>query len=91
MSYADASAASRLPRSLEPEMMDGEQEAREYGAMDHREVNARFVADLLAVGAPLRRVLDVGTGTAVVAPLGIPAGPVRSTSDRHWTLAYVKP
>src|SRR5690348_6820679 len=55
-----------LPRVLEPEAMDLPQEALDYDAMDHREVNARFVSDLLdamggAVGGP---VLDVGTGTA---------------------------
>jgi ubiquinone/menaquinone biosynthesis C-methylase UbiE len=55
-----------LARTPEPEVMDTEQEARDYDAMDHREVNARFVADLLAVGVPLRRVLDVGTGTALI-------------------------
>jgi ubiquinone/menaquinone biosynthesis C-methylase UbiE len=62
-----------LERVLEAEVMDTEAEARDYDAMDHREVNARFVADLLAAlervavqreaASPLR-VLDVGTGTA---------------------------
>jgi ubiquinone/menaquinone biosynthesis C-methylase UbiE len=57
-----------LPRTLETEVMDTEQEARDYDAMDHREVNARFVDDLLAAaaGVPLQRVLDVGTGTALI-------------------------
>jgi len=55
-----------LARVLEPEAMDLPQEARDYDAMDHREVNARFVADFLdanqgAAGGP---ILDVGTGTA---------------------------
>ena len=37
-----------LARTLETEVMDTEEEARDYDAMDHREVNARFCADLLA-------------------------------------------
>lgn len=61
---------SRLSRVLEPEVMDTEEEADDYDAMDHAEVNARFCADLLAVGgdvlAPGARVLDVGTGTALI-------------------------
>jgi ubiquinone/menaquinone biosynthesis C-methylase UbiE len=57
---------SPLPRTLEPEVMDTEQEARDYDAMDHAEVNARFCDDLLAMGRPLGRVLDVGTGTALI-------------------------
>jgi ubiquinone/menaquinone biosynthesis C-methylase UbiE len=49
--------------------MDSEQEARDYDAMDHGEVNARFCDDLLTAHAPgrPRRVLDVGTGTALIA------------------------
>jgi ubiquinone/menaquinone biosynthesis C-methylase UbiE len=55
-----------LPRVLEPEAMDTPEEARDYDAMDHAEVNARFVADFLAVHGPWRggTALDVGTGTA---------------------------
>ena len=55
-----------LPRVLEPEAMDTFKEAREYDAMDHSEVNARFVADFLATHGPCRggEVLDVGTGPA---------------------------
>ncbi len=55
-----------LPRTLEPEVMDTEEEARDYDAMDHGQVNARFCDDLLATGAHLGRVLDVGTGTALI-------------------------
>src|SRR5579863_7419407 len=55
-----------LPRTLEPEVMDTEEEARDYDAMDHAQVNARFCDDLLATGARLGRVLDVGTGTALI-------------------------
>ncbi len=59
-----------LKRILEPEVMDSPAEARDYDAMDHAEVNRRFVADLLAAG-PLSgdlvgEVLDLGTGTAQI-------------------------
>ncbi len=37
-----------LERVLEPEVMDSPEEASDYDAMDHREVNRRFVEDLLA-------------------------------------------
>ena len=56
--------ATQLPRTLEPEVMDTEEEARDYDAMDHAEVNARFVSDLLAFRPRIGEVLDVGTGTA---------------------------
>lgn len=69
-----------IPRVLEPEVMDTPQEAADYNAMDHTEVNRAFVDDLLAVlGESVRsltaasrtprspvRVLDVGTGTALI-------------------------
>jgi ubiquinone/menaquinone biosynthesis C-methylase UbiE len=55
-----------LPRVLEPEVMDSDEEARDYDAMDHGAVNARFCEDLLALEPDLRRTLDVGTGTAQI-------------------------
>ena len=57
-----------LPRVLEPEVMDTPEEALDYNAMDHAEVNDRFVADLLAFhGRPASGDwLDVGTGTALI-------------------------
>ncbi len=57
-----------LPRTLEPEAMDSPDEAREYDAMDHAEVNRKFVADLLDAGfrAEEGEALDVGTGTALI-------------------------
>ena len=55
-----------LPRTLEPEVMDTAAEAADYDAMDHRQVNALFVADFLAVEPQPGRVLDVGTGTAQI-------------------------
>jgi ubiquinone/menaquinone biosynthesis C-methylase UbiE len=61
-----------IPRTLEPELMDTPAEARDYDAMDHTEVNQRFVEDLLhfakqsAESETPRRLLDVGTGTALI-------------------------
>lgn len=60
-----------LPRTLEPEVMDTEEDASEYDLMNHEEVNRRFVADWgaacqqtrMALDRPLL-MLDVGTGTA---------------------------
>jgi ubiquinone/menaquinone biosynthesis C-methylase UbiE len=58
-----------IPRVLEPEVMDTSEDASDYDAMDHAEVNRRFVDDLLAglTGMPQQgSVLDVGTGTAQI-------------------------
>jgi ubiquinone/menaquinone biosynthesis C-methylase UbiE len=55
-----------LLRVLEPEVMDSIEEARDYDAMDHGQVNRAFVADFLAVWAGAGPVLDVGTGTAQI-------------------------
>jgi ubiquinone/menaquinone biosynthesis C-methylase UbiE len=57
-----------LTRILEPEVMEGDQDAREYDAMDHAAVNAQFVTDLLRTLAdlPFLHVLDLGTGTAQI-------------------------
>jgi ubiquinone/menaquinone biosynthesis C-methylase UbiE len=55
-----------LPRVLEPEVMDSIEEAHDYDAMDHAQVNALFVADFLAVWDGRGPVLDVGTGTAQI-------------------------
>src|SRR4051794_6741996 len=56
-----------LPRTLEPEVMDSAEEARDYDAMDHGAVNRLFVADFLAAWADgSGPVLDVGTGTAQI-------------------------
>jgi ubiquinone/menaquinone biosynthesis C-methylase UbiE len=55
-----------IARVLEPEAMETAEEVRQYDAMDHSAVNARFVEDFLAVHGPCRGglILDVGTGTA---------------------------
>jgi ubiquinone/menaquinone biosynthesis C-methylase UbiE len=60
-----------LPRILEPEVMDSDQEALDYDTMDHTAVNRVFVDDLLTacVAPPTHRlgdVLDLGTGTALI-------------------------
>jgi len=55
-----------LERVLEPEVMDTEQDAREYDEMDHSEVNRRFACDFLALHRGPWPVLDVGTGTALI-------------------------
>jgi ubiquinone/menaquinone biosynthesis C-methylase UbiE len=55
-----------LERVLEPEVMDTELEARDYDRMDHREVNRRFVDDLMSLPGDVTKVLDVGTGTAQI-------------------------
>src|SRR5581483_7142239 len=55
-----------LPRVLEPEVMDSADEARDYDAMDHAQVNRVFVADFLACGPADGAILDVGTGTAQI-------------------------
>lgn len=60
-----------IDRILEPEVMDTVVEAESYNAMDHGEVNRRFVDDFLAAhsgipAADLSPVLDLGTGTALI-------------------------
>jgi ubiquinone/menaquinone biosynthesis C-methylase UbiE len=65
-----------LPRTLEPEVMDSAEEAADYDAMDHAEVNRLFAHDCLEAwrcvdsteGRELApdRWLDVGTGTALI-------------------------
>ena len=85
-----------LKRTLEPEVMDTADDAREYDAMDHAAVNAVFVDDLLAAmsdwsqggwgrasASPQQRVLhilDLGAGTAQ-----IPIELARRAPDVHIT------
>jgi ubiquinone/menaquinone biosynthesis C-methylase UbiE len=61
-----------IPRVLEPEAMETAEDVRQYDAMDHDEVNARFVADFLQTHGVSRggEILDVGTGTARI-PIGL--------------------
>jgi len=61
-----------LNRILEPEVMDSPEEATDYDSMDHREVNRRFVDDVLAALSEFcilnseLDILDLGTGTALI-------------------------
>lgn len=61
-----------LPRTLEPELMDTADDAREYDAMDHAAVNEIFVTDLLrslaeaSLERPALNLLDLGAGTAQI-------------------------
>jgi ubiquinone/menaquinone biosynthesis C-methylase UbiE len=57
---------SRLPRILEPEVMDSAEESRDYDAMDHSAVNRVFVTDFLAEWNGAGRILDAGAGTAQI-------------------------
>jgi ubiquinone/menaquinone biosynthesis C-methylase UbiE len=63
-----------IPRVLEPEAMETAEEVRQYDAMDHSEVNTRFVNDFLTAHGPCRggEILDVGTGTARI-PIALAA------------------
>jgi AGZA family xanthine/uracil permease-like MFS transporter len=58
--------AGAVMRTLEPEVMDSEEEASAYDDMDHTAVNRAFVDDLLAGGPVGERVVDLGTGTALI-------------------------
>lgn len=73
-----------IARVLEPEVMDRPEEAREYDAMDHSSVIARFVADFLDAHGAGRggELLDVGTG-----PARIPIALCRA--DRHFRILGV--
>lgn len=55
-----------LERVPEPEVMDTAEEAADYDAMDHADVNRAFCTDFLAIAPAPKRVLDVGTGTALI-------------------------
>ena len=62
-----------LQRVLEPEVMDTANEALDYNAMDHSQVNRLFVDDFLMAlgGADFKStkqlsVFDAGTGTALI-------------------------
>jgi ubiquinone/menaquinone biosynthesis C-methylase UbiE len=84
-----------IPRVLEPEVMDTAEEAADYDAMDHAEVNARFAADFAAFLGPRSspRVLDVGTGTARIPILlcgQIANASIVATDLSHQMLAIAK-
>ena len=53
-----------LERVLEPEVMDTEEEAAEYAAIDPNEASRLFVDEAIAFSPEARRILDMGTGPA---------------------------
>lgn len=55
----------KLERVLEPEVMDTPEEARDYNAMDHAEVNRVFVTDLLTELQDVLRPGDCGEDAGV--------------------------
>jgi ubiquinone/menaquinone biosynthesis C-methylase UbiE len=58
-----------LSRVLEPEVMDSQEDAHDYDAMDHREVNRLFVSEFLRAADSrhlMGEILDLGTGTAQI-------------------------
>jgi ubiquinone/menaquinone biosynthesis C-methylase UbiE len=57
---------SNLSRVLEPELIESQEEAFDYDAMDHLEANQKFVNDLLAAERVAGEVLDLGTGPAAI-------------------------
>ena len=67
---ATTAPSASITRVLEPEVMDTAEEADDYDAMDHGDVNRAFCADALQAlptGTKERvRVLDLGTGTALI-------------------------
>lgn len=58
-----------LHRVLEPEVMDTEEDAREYDAIDNAEVNAAFVDEAAALAPDSGDLLDVGCGPGQIAVL----------------------
>ncbi|WP_013322730.1 class I SAM-dependent methyltransferase [Gloeothece verrucosa] len=53
-----------MQRILEPEVMDTQEEALEYDAMDFTEVNNAFAQRAMELAPNIAKVLDAGTGTA---------------------------
>ncbi|MEK6237023.1 MAG: class I SAM-dependent methyltransferase [Planctomycetales bacterium] len=80
-----------LTRVLEPEVMDAEEEARDYDYMDHDEVNRSFAADWLQLRPDVSNVLDLGTGTALI-PIEIcrqvPEAHLTGVELGEWMLKY---
>lgn len=55
-----------LPRTPEPKTLSPLEEAVQYDAMDHQEVNLQFVEDLCAAGPVGPHVVDLGCGPAAI-------------------------
>ena len=58
-----------LERTLEPEVMDTEEDAREYEAIDNSAVNAELVDHALRIAPPRGDAIDIGAGPGHVAVL----------------------
>lgn len=55
-----------MDRIVEPEVMDTQEAAEAYDAMEHGEVDRAFVDRVVALGASNGHFLDVGTGPAQI-------------------------
>ena len=55
-----------MNRIVEPEVMDTQEAAEAYDAMEHGEVDQAFVDQVIALGASNGHFLDVGTGPAQI-------------------------
>ena len=55
-----------MNRLVEPEVMDTQEAAEAYDAMEHGEVDQAFVDRVVALGADTGHFLDVGTGPAQI-------------------------
>ena len=58
-----------LERVLEPEVMETEEDAREYEAIDNSTVNAEFVNQALRIASSRGEAIDIGAGPGHVAVL----------------------
>ena len=61
-----------MNRIVEPEVMDTQEAAEAYDAMEHGEVDRAFVDRVIALGASAGHFLDVGTGPAQIPILPRP-------------------
>ena len=55
-----------MNRIVEPEVMDTQEAAEAYDAMEHGEVDQAFVDRVIALGSSIGHFLDVGTGPAQI-------------------------
>ena len=71
-----------LPRTPEPDPINLRDDAVQYEAMDHTEVNRGFVDDLIAGGDVGPRIIDIGCGPAKI-PIEI------CQRDDQWTVMAI--
>lgn len=64
-----------LERILEPEVMDSEEDAVEYDAMDFTDVNLAFALRAIELAPSSGTVVDIGTGTARIPILMLQHSP----------------